>query len=418
VQFGAANFALTVGAGNQTFSYTVGTKANRLLIVSMAADAGTVTDHITGVTYGGVPMSLAGKICSAGINRNIYQWFLLNPASGANNIVVSHNSSDVIAISAADYSGVQQWGQPDNVTTNLSAGAVSTLTTSLSPNLSSWLILSEGGYAGNNPPSAGAGDTLRSWETAQGICAVFDSNGPASGIYSMTTNRSSVVEPIGHILASYVPAGLAPNFASFGTLISHWDASLIGNLFQSPTSLVTPVINNGDRVGAIADFYGTNHLFASGTNHTGTYAATSLGGKGTVAFSSTELLSAVLSLATYDFWSVAYFNGHSGQFAFNNDVAMEQDGGGAFSLSGNGGTPIDGGTDDNAWHVFGVSVGVDAAHSAVYIDGVKLTQSSFVPEALSKVLIAGSLDFAEGLLYQGAANPSFVYSALKAKWGL
>lgn len=98
-----------------TYSFTAGSGANRLLAGSVVT-LGTSTDVVTGVTYAGVSMTRVGSIDNAGgVNgaQREYMYFLLAPATGANNVVVSRSDSGTIASAVADYTGVLQSGQPD-----------------------------------------------------------------------------------------------------------------------------------------------------------------------------------------------------------------------------------------------------------------------------------------------------------------
>src|SRR5271157_1381254 len=76
-----------------TISYSVNALSD-FLIVALLGDTQT-NDDVTGVTYNGVSMVLASKyIPSANDNtRCTYIYYLLNPATGANNIVASSTSS-------------------------------------------------------------------------------------------------------------------------------------------------------------------------------------------------------------------------------------------------------------------------------------------------------------------------------------
>src|SRR5208282_1781067 len=74
-----------------TFSYSVNALSD-FLIVALMGD--TITDDVTGVTYNGVSMVLASKYIPL-VNDNTrctYIYYLLNPATGANNIVASSTS--------------------------------------------------------------------------------------------------------------------------------------------------------------------------------------------------------------------------------------------------------------------------------------------------------------------------------------
>lgn len=95
-------------ATSYTFSFTVSAGTNRILIVSFEGATGTGADDITSVTYNGVAMTLGQKTAPTNpTNRYLYTYYLLNPASGANNVVISRTTSDWILPVAAEYTGVQ-----------------------------------------------------------------------------------------------------------------------------------------------------------------------------------------------------------------------------------------------------------------------------------------------------------------------
>ena len=188
-----------------TYSYTVGSGNNRLLVV--AAVGGTITDDVSGATYNGVSMTLAVKQNPNGnsSNRWVYLFYLLNPVSGAHNVVVSGGS--FVTSGAADYQNVDQSGQPDATITNQGTGSITTLTTSITTVANnSWPILVENGF-GSGPPAAGTGLTRRTFDAAFGTYGIFDSNGPVTpaGAYSMTTTRSTASNTISHVVASFKP---------------------------------------------------------------------------------------------------------------------------------------------------------------------------------------------------------------------
>lgn len=157
------------GGSNNSLSanYTCGSGQNRLLVVCINGDS--TLDDITGVTYAGTSMTFAVKNLTAGIDRHQYIYFLLNPASGTNSVVVSCTNTHYLLAGAADYTGVAQSGQPDATTTNAAASSTNTsLTTSITTIANnSWAILMETDYdlnSDNLPPAASTGATRRAFD--------------------------------------------------------------------------------------------------------------------------------------------------------------------------------------------------------------------------------------------------------------
>ena len=115
-----------------TYSYKVGTNANRLLLVNIIGD--TSADDISSVTYAGASMTRIAKVQTPGSSWH-YLYYLLSPAPGTNNVVITAASSHYLISEASSWYNVAQSGQPAAFTTNIAASGV-TMTTSLpaSPN--------------------------------------------------------------------------------------------------------------------------------------------------------------------------------------------------------------------------------------------------------------------------------------------
>ena len=90
-----------------TWAHTC-TGSDLILIVTVTVEQG---DRVTGVTYNGVAMTQGIKAAN-GVPY-LYIYYLVNPATGANNIVVSVSSSSDIHAASASYTGASQTGQPD-----------------------------------------------------------------------------------------------------------------------------------------------------------------------------------------------------------------------------------------------------------------------------------------------------------------
>jgi hypothetical protein len=193
-----------------TFSYTCGSGSNRLLIVGVVGDQSV--DDVTGVTYNSVSMTLAVKETTVYVNNRVtYLYYLLNPTSGANNVVISCTGVHLLIAGAADYTGVAQSDQPDAALATIGPNTnIVTLTSSLTTIADkSWVILFEQGYNTGPPPTAGSGLTQRAFDGVFGAWGIFDSAADVTpaGAYSMTTNRSSSSDSIIHAKTSFSPVG-------------------------------------------------------------------------------------------------------------------------------------------------------------------------------------------------------------------
>ncbi|MBB6147452.1 copper(I)-binding protein, partial [Silvibacterium bohemicum] len=186
-----------------TYSYTVGIGANRLLIVNVVGD--TSVDDISSITYAGVQLTLVGKV-QAPSNRWEYLYYLLNPASGANNIVVTAGSSHYLISQASSWSNIRQTSEPDALTTNTASATSTSLTTSLTTSAAGALVV-EGAWSYSHlTPGAGSSPILIDAAfNGAGIFAGSASPVSPAGSVSMTTLSDGTL-PTGVVMASFAPA--------------------------------------------------------------------------------------------------------------------------------------------------------------------------------------------------------------------
>ena len=212
------NGAFTSGTSH-TFSHTC-SGTDRFLFVH--AFKNSTSDTITSASYGGVAMTLLHKF-SPGVSRYLYVFYLTNPASGANNVVISSSSSTAIGGNAASYTGVSQTGQPEVSTTAVGTGSPNTTTLTTTTD-NSWTVLFT---LGNNAdPTASTGSTFFGQNSIYGDADVFDSNGAISpaGSTSMSLTTNNPAFPLGRIMAAIAPAGgggggaVKPNFLGFSRI--------------------------------------------------------------------------------------------------------------------------------------------------------------------------------------------------------
>lgn len=98
------------GGGALTFSHTVGSGSNRILIVGVSIDRTSTVSVINTVTYGGTALTNIGNTTSTSSVMRISLWRLVSPAVGTANVVVTPvggNSTDFVA-GATSYRGVDQ----------------------------------------------------------------------------------------------------------------------------------------------------------------------------------------------------------------------------------------------------------------------------------------------------------------------
>lgn len=184
-----------------TFSHTC-TGDNRILFVAAASNSGQT---VTGVTYAGVSMTQIGsKTDSAGPTE--YLFYLIAPATGANNVIVSTSGSNATGASVS-YTGVKQSGQPDASV----VGSESTTThktqalTSVANNC--WFVATT--RTGNGFTMTGDAGTVVRVQAEQvylGANTLWDSNSAKTpaGSYTLGVTSSSQLYG-GVIMASIAP---------------------------------------------------------------------------------------------------------------------------------------------------------------------------------------------------------------------
>jgi len=138
--------------------------------------------NLTGATYNGVAMT------ATSVTGDVKMFWIVNPASGANDIVVS-GSSAYSRFCSASYTGVDQ-DSPINVQGGTSPGTVSTITGTLTTTIEDcWILM---GMRGNGTITAGTNTTLRQKPGGDSQEAYGDSNAArASGSNSCQFNGTS-----------------------------------------------------------------------------------------------------------------------------------------------------------------------------------------------------------------------------------
>ena len=174
---------------------------NRILFVSGWGNVNV--DNWTGVTYGGVAMTLVDKGLADSSSRYNYLYVLVNPPTGANNVVISASDSGGIQAAATYYTGAEQVAQPNvyakqTATSNSSTQSITTT----KDNCWTIMVISNQGHV----VTAGTGDTKR-LQVATGGHIVLDSNSAKTppGAVSFTWTQTSSVY-YHQIMCSFSPA--------------------------------------------------------------------------------------------------------------------------------------------------------------------------------------------------------------------
>lgn len=99
-------------ATSVTYSHTC-TGSNLGLMVGVSSVTGPGSTYPTGVTYNGVSMTEIAGTRGAQGNTATTLFYLLAPATGAHNVVVTFAASAQIVSHSISWTGVKQSGQPD-----------------------------------------------------------------------------------------------------------------------------------------------------------------------------------------------------------------------------------------------------------------------------------------------------------------
>lgn len=167
-----------------TYSHTC-TGSDRFLMVGV--NTFDATTNVTGVTYNGVAMTAhPSNPQSSGASERIWVYYLANPASGANNVVVSLSASVFVLSEAISHTGAVGGFDSSgaNAVTNTS---ITVSVTTIADN--TWLVGWFRGVAAGNF-TAGANTTLRS---APSDLMMADTNAAQTppGSKSMTVSLGS-----------------------------------------------------------------------------------------------------------------------------------------------------------------------------------------------------------------------------------
>lgn len=109
-QIAVDNTSVGVGPGSNvnslTWSHTVGSGSNRVLIVGVSLRDANVS--VSNITYGGTGLTFIGSSNEAGLDVRIEMWRLIAPATGTANIVVTLSAAKRIVGGATSFTGVNQ----------------------------------------------------------------------------------------------------------------------------------------------------------------------------------------------------------------------------------------------------------------------------------------------------------------------
>ena len=188
------------GGTSQTFSHTC-TGTNRLLFVGAFNQESSST--VTGVTYNGVALTEIDNTSQT--NNSASLWYLIAPATGVNDVVVTRSSSSNALLGVAvSYTGCLQSGVPDSDNTR-SGGSGSSLTIATTTTVvNCWLT---GIF--RNEVAVNVASTNTTMRNSSSV-SMGDTNAPmaTAGSHSIGVTWSGSGRNVG-VIASFAPAPAA-----------------------------------------------------------------------------------------------------------------------------------------------------------------------------------------------------------------
>lgn len=228
------NSASSAAAANTSLTYSHTTAgSNRILVVGVALEiTGAIT--VTSVTYAGVPMSFirARSNTSAAPDKRVELFWLPNPATGANDVVVTTSATADIQAGSISLTGAMLTGQPDASNDAIGAStAPSVAVVTIEDN--DWVIDVQTGEGTTN--TAGAGQTERWSQTTGGFESSGSHEGPKTPAGSVTMSWSTSDDDEWAIAA----AAFAPDTGG----LSNPGSLVIGTDINNLTSYTTGAFN-------------------------------------------------------------------------------------------------------------------------------------------------------------------------------
>lgn len=203
IAFDAVTFATPAAGTTPTYSHTCSGN-NRILFVSIVVYGGD-TDRINSVTYGGVAMTELIQV-QGNLGGTIHHlYYLVAPASGANNVIINASTSISVDTHAASYTGVRQTSPvPTFDGFNTIGGSASIITLDLTTTEANcWLV--GGGWENlGSTITGGTGTTVRhagsstAWGDSGGVVPIGAQtlNFNMGGVEDQSTGVGAVIRAV------------------------------------------------------------------------------------------------------------------------------------------------------------------------------------------------------------------------------
>ncbi len=199
-------------AGSITTSMTVGSGSNSILIVSITTEDSTATLTVDNITYNGIGMTYITRQLydndGGGNDNNVEIWYLLNPSTGANDIVATLDDTvDSITLLATSHFGVAQTAPEASVESNMANAVTTTATVDITSITDGALIVDSAATSSSNyDQTPGAGQTELAERSNGSRHNIGKKPMPTAGLTSMTWTHTA--QRSGIVAAAFKPAEL------------------------------------------------------------------------------------------------------------------------------------------------------------------------------------------------------------------
>jgi pectate lyase len=214
IAFDASSRAATTTTGRTslTWSHTIGSGTDRVLVVGVAVEDASTTDaNVTSVTYNGVALTAvpSSKINGGGTGIIQTQLFYLLGSSlpvGAFNVVVTFQGAvDGISAGAVSLTGVSQ-AAPGPAATKVDTSGADSISTSISTPVSNAWVVDVVGSGNSGSFTAGSGQTER-WDlAASGMTGAMSTKPVATAGATALAQTHSGANRLAHSLVALSPS--------------------------------------------------------------------------------------------------------------------------------------------------------------------------------------------------------------------
>lgn len=196
-------------ASGTTLTYThVCTGSNLILFVVASTHSTSPVTAVTGITYNSVAMTSLSNFADGNARFNVY--YLLNPATGSNDVVITTDTTDNIMGESISYTGAKQSGVPDvsgNQGPTTGTGYGQNLITSAD---NCWVTMFGGAYSAATLTPFDGNTTIR-FQPEANLTGTFilDSNGPKTPAGTISLDVTSSSQKFLSYMLSFAPFTIA-----------------------------------------------------------------------------------------------------------------------------------------------------------------------------------------------------------------